>query len=405
MNILSERSVFKISGEDSFDFLQSVVTADISPLKEERAVATCLLSAQGRVLFDFLLYPDFNNLEFSYLVDCHNSEKTELIKRLNMYKLRSKVVLSDSENLSVFICDEKKEGFFSDPRHSKLPFRVVREKETIDFDFLVDSDFYKKRLDLCVAEGPSEITRGEALPLDYWMDKTSHVSFNKGCFIGQEVTARVYHRNKIRRRLISINNQKIKLEPSKITDKSLRFINQIGEVVLLLAPIELINIEQLIDSSLKKNINPTFILLDGITDVRNFGAIIRTAVAANVAGIIISQSNSAPINSDVVKTSAGTLFNMPICKVNNLKDAIMHLKASDIEIISLTEKAKKSIYERKIDKPVAIILGSEEKGISNSLLNISDDKISIPISNKIDSLNVSVAFSVMVFEIVKQKGL
>ena len=172
-----------------------------------------------------------------------------------------------------------------------------------------------------------------------------------------------------------------------------------------LSPIELINIEQLIDSSLKKNINPTFILLDGITDVRNFGAIIRTAVAANVAGIIISQSNSAPINSDVVKTSAGTLFNMPICKVNNLKDAIMHLKASDIEIISLTEKAKKSIYERKIDKPVAIILGSEEKGISNSLLNISDDKISIPISNKIDSLNVSVAFSVMVFEIVKQKGL
>ena len=91
---------------------------------------------------------------------------------------------------------KKKKVFFSDPRHSKLPFRVVREKETIDFDFLVDSDFYKKRLDLCVAEGPSEITRGEALPLDYWMDKTSHVSFNKGCFIGQEVTARVYHRKK-----------------------------------------------------------------------------------------------------------------------------------------------------------------------------------------------------------------
>ena len=241
MNILSDRSVFKISGEDSFDFLQSVVTADISPLKEKRAVATCLLNAQGRVLYDFLLYPNFNNSEFSCLVDCHNSEKTELMKRLNVYKLRSKVVLSDSENSSVFTCDKKKEGFFSDPRHSKLPFRVAREKEAIDCDFLVDCDFYKKRLDLCVAEGPSEITRGEALPLDYWMDKTSHVSFNKGCFIGQEVTARVYHRNKIRRRLISINNQKIKLEPSKIRDKSLRFINQIGEIVLLLAPVDLIN--------------------------------------------------------------------------------------------------------------------------------------------------------------------
>ena len=167
----------------------------------------------------------------------------------------------------------------------------------------------------------------------------------------------------------------------------------------------MLNVEELIDTSLEKNENPTFILLDGITDVRNFGAIIRTAVASNVAGIIISQSNSAPINSDVVKTSAGTLFNIPISKVNNLKDAIMHLKASNIEIISLTEKAKKSIYERKIDKPVAIILGSEDKGISNSLLTLSDDKIHIPISNKIDSLNVSVAFSIMVFEIVKQKCL
>jgi len=172
-----------------------------------------------------------------------------------------------------------------------------------------------------------------------------------------------------------------------------------------LSPIKLITIEELIDNSLEKNGNPTFILLDGITDVRNFGAIIRTAVATNVAGIIISQSNSAPINSDVVKTSAGTLFNMPICKVNNLKDAIMHLKASNIEIISLTENAEKSIYERALDKPIAIILGSENKGISNGLLSISDDKIHIPISNKIDSLNVSVAFSVMIFEIIKQKGL
>ena len=179
-----------------------------------------------------------------------------------------------------------------------------------------------------------------------------------------------------------------------------------------LSPIKLVNIEELIDNSLKeiinslkKNGNPTFILLDGITDVRNFGAIIRTAVAANVDGIIISQSNSAPINSDVVKTSSGTLFNIPISKVNNLKDAVMYLKASNIEIISLTEKAEKSIYERKVDKPLGIILGSEDKGISKSLLTISDDKIHIPISDKVDSLNVSVAFSIMVFEVVKQKGL
>ena len=88
-----------------------------------------------------------------------------------MYKLRSKVVLSGNENLSIFICDEKKDGFFSDLRHSQLPFRTVREKETIDCNFSEYKEFYKRRLDLCVAEGPNEIIRGAALPLDYLIQK------------------------------------------------------------------------------------------------------------------------------------------------------------------------------------------------------------------------------------------
>ena len=241
MNILSDRSVFKISGEESFNFLQSVVTADISPLKKGKAVASCLLSAQGRVLYDFLLYPELNQTDFSCFVDCHYSEKFELIKKLTMYKLRSKVVINDNDKLCILVNLKKNNGFFSDPRHPKLPFRTIIEKDISDDNFHEDNDFYSKRLDLCVAEGPSEIIRNAALPLDYWMDKTSHVSFTKGCFIGQEVTARVYHRNKIRRRLITIKSQVTNFDPKSLPDKNFRFINYIGKIILLLAPVNLID--------------------------------------------------------------------------------------------------------------------------------------------------------------------
>ena len=241
MNILSDRSVFKIRGEESFNFLQSVITADISPLKKGKAVASCLLSPQGRILYDFLLYPELNQTDFSCLVDCHHSEKFELMKKLNMYKLRSKVLISDNNELCILINQKKNDGFFSDPRHPKLPFRKIIEKDISDNDFPEDNDFHSKRLDLCVAEGPSEIIRGEALPLDYWMDKTSHVSFTKGCFIGQEVTARVYHRNKIRRRLITIKSQETNFDTKSLPDKNFRFINYIGKFILLLAPVNIIN--------------------------------------------------------------------------------------------------------------------------------------------------------------------
>ena len=112
MNILSDRSVFKIRGEESFNFLQSVVTADISPLKKGKAVASCLLSAQGRVLYDFLLYPELNQTDFSCFVDCHHSEKFELIKKLTMYKLRSKVVINDNDKLCILVNLKKNNGFF-----------------------------------------------------------------------------------------------------------------------------------------------------------------------------------------------------------------------------------------------------------------------------------------------------
>jgi len=172
----------------------------------------------------------------------------------------------------------------------------------------------------------------------------------------------------------------------------------------VLSPIKLLSIEELISVTFENKSSKTYVLLDGITDARNFGAIIRTAVASNVDGIIISQNNSAPVNSDVVKTSSGGVFKIPIARVNNIKDAILHLNSLEINIISLSEKAEKTIYDYNFKDSIAIIMGSEEKGISKSVLSLSNDILKIPINSKIDSLNVSSAFSAVAFEIMRQRN-
>jgi len=172
----------------------------------------------------------------------------------------------------------------------------------------------------------------------------------------------------------------------------------------ILSPISFISIEELIKSTYIKEITQTYLLLDGITDTRNFGSIIRTSVASDISGIIISQNNSAPVNSEVVKASSGGVFKIPIARVNNLKDAIIHLSSLDIEIISMSEKANKTIYEYSFPKKTGIILGSEEKGISKGIINMSSEILKIPINNKIGSLNVSVAFSIVNYEIIRQRN-
>ena len=173
-------------------------------------------------------------------------------------------------------------------------------------------------------------------------------------------------------------------------------------VMALISPIDIINIEQLITQTKDKENNKIYVLLDGITDTRNFGAIIRTCAAFNVDGIIISEDNSAPINSDVIKTSAGGAFKVKIARVKNLKDAIYHLKTEDISIIGLSEKGENKIYECKLNKPLGIVLGSEDRGISRGIINLCDETVNIPIEN-IDSLNVSVAFSVIAYEAKRQR--
>lgn len=148
---------------------------------------------------------------------------------------------------------------------------------------------------------------------------------------------------------------------------------------------------------------PFVLLLDGVSDVRNFGAIIRTAECAGVHGIVIPKTGSAPINEDTVKTSAGAAFNIPIAKVDHLKDAIFYLQSSNIKVYAATEKAQKTIYETSLSESCAIIMGAEDKGISASILKSADAQIKLPILGKIGSLNVSVACGAVLYEVVRQR--
>ena len=173
-------------------------------------------------------------------------------------------------------------------------------------------------------------------------------------------------------------------------------------VIPRISPIKFLTMDQF-GEKLAAIKNPFVLILDQVNDVRNFGAIIRTAEISGVDGIIIQNSSSAPINSDTIKTSAGAIFNIPICKVNHIKDAIYHLKSIDISIVSASEKANKNVYDVDFTKPVAVIMGSEQRGINKSIINLSDEVVKLPMYGKIQSLNVSVACGVFLYEVVRQR--
>jgi len=175
-------------------------------------------------------------------------------------------------------------------------------------------------------------------------------------------------------------------------------------VFAFISPIDLHNIEDVIPSLYEEGKNPLLLVLDRITDVRNFGAIARSAECAGVDAIIIPEQNAAAINADAIKTSAGGLLKIRICRTWNLKMALQFMKDSGIKLISCTEKTNNSIYEEDFTVPTAIIMGSEEDGISSELLKISNSKVKIPIIGNIDSLNVSVATGIIIYETIRQRN-
>jgi 23S rRNA (guanosine2251-2'-O)-methyltransferase len=175
-------------------------------------------------------------------------------------------------------------------------------------------------------------------------------------------------------------------------------------IIALISPIEYFNIEILLPGWFEKGIVPLILILDQITDVRNFGAIVRSAECAGVHTIIIPEKGMARIGADAIKTSAGALHHLPICKSDNLPKTINFLKDSGIKIIAATEKAKKLFTQTDMNLPVGIVMGSEETGISQQIIQLTDEQVKIPIFGKIDSLNVSVAAALIIYEAVRQRN-
>lgn len=174
-------------------------------------------------------------------------------------------------------------------------------------------------------------------------------------------------------------------------------------VIAFISPVVYQSIENLIPMLFDQGLVPFVIILDKITDVRNFGAIARTADAAGVHAIVVPSRGSALITADAVKTSAGALNTINICREDNLKTTITYLKNCGLRIAALTEKASANLWENDLSGPIALILGSEENGISDAYLKMADIQIKIPMLGTIESLNVSVAAGIACYEIVHQR--
>ena len=173
-------------------------------------------------------------------------------------------------------------------------------------------------------------------------------------------------------------------------------------VICLLSTVSFASVDNLIYKAYQEGREPFFLILDRITDVRNFGAIVRTAECAGLDGIIIAEKGNAPITGDAMKTSAGALNHVPICREKDIKKTISLLRENGIQIVACTEKTERSLYSLKLTGPIALIMGSEEDGISDALLKDADELARIPLKGKIGSLNVSVAAGVALYEVVRQ---
>jgi len=202
--------------------------------------------------------------------------------------------------------------------------------------------------------------------------------------------------------LANKSNVKISYVPIEKLNKLSKNGNHQG-VIAKSSPISLIEIEQLVDNAFKTTATPIFILLDQISDVRNLGAIIRTAEAINAQGVILPKQGTASINEQTVKTSTGAIFNIPICKVDHLKDALFYLKSYDVKSIAASEKTDRLIYDIDFNTPIALIMGSEGKGVSSGILKMVDEKAKLPMLGSTSSLNVSVACGAILYEIVRQR--
>lgn len=173
-------------------------------------------------------------------------------------------------------------------------------------------------------------------------------------------------------------------------------------VVAQIAPIEYVELSDILER-VPDDETPLIVLFDGVTDVRNFGAIARSAECAGAHGIIAPLKNSAPVNSEAIRSSAGALSRIPVCRVGSIRNTLKALQAEGMQVVAATEKSRRLLYEADFTRPTVIVMGSEESGISKEVLKLCDEQLAIPMVGAVESLNVSAAAAVMLFEVVRQR--
>lgn len=172
--------------------------------------------------------------------------------------------------------------------------------------------------------------------------------------------------------------------------------------VAQIAPIEYVELTDILER-VPDDETPLIVLFDGVTDVRNFGAIARSAECAGAHGLIAPLKNSAPVNAEAIRASAGALTTIPVCRVGSIRNTIKTLQAEGFQVVAATEKSRKLLYDADLRRPTALVMGAEETGISKEVLKLCDERLAIPLIGRIESLNVSAAAAVMLFEVVRQR--
>ena len=177
--------------------------------------------------------------------------------------------------------------------------------------------------------------------------------------------------------------------------------NQQG-VVAQIAAIAYVQLDDILER-VPDDETPLVVVFDGVTDVRNFGAIARSAECAGAHGLIAPLKNSAPVNAEAIRASAGALTTIPVCRVGSIRNTIKPLQAEGFQVVAATEKSRKLLYAADLRRPTALVMGAEETGISKEVLKLCDERLAIPLIGRIESLNVSAAAAVMLFEVVRQR--
>ncbi len=197
------------------------------------------------------------------------------------------------------------------------------------------------------------------------------------------------------------NNVPVSRVPKERLDRVTRKNHQ--GVIAFVSAVNYAQLHNVISTVYEQGKIPLILILDRVTDVRNFGAIARTAECAGVHALVIPAKGAAQINADAVKTSSGALNFIPVCREENLVRTVTFLQESGLQVVACTEKAEQLLYQTDLAVPTAIVMGSEEDGISNELIRKADAIVKIPQIGQIASLNVSVAAGVMIYEVIRQR--